>query len=132
MDRALAEDVGRLILRLTLGLLILLHGIGKLIHGVAPIQGMLEGAGLPAFLAYGAYLGEVVGPLLLIVGWYARVGAALIVVNMLFAFGLAHSHELLTITETGGWALELQGMFLFTAVALVLTGPGRLAVDPRY
>lgn len=29
------------------------------------------------------------------------------------------------ITQNSGWALELQGMLLFTAVALVLMGPAR-------
>jgi putative oxidoreductase len=31
----------------------------------------------------------------------------------------------------GGWALELQGMFLFTAVAITLLGPGRYAINQR-
>ncbi len=128
---ATAEDVGKLVLRLTLGLLILFHGIAKLAHGVGPIQGMIEGLGLPSALAYGVYLGEVVGPILLIVGWYARAGAALIVINMLFAVLLAHTGDILALTEHGGWALELQGFYLFTAVALLLTGPGRLSVNRK-
>jgi putative oxidoreductase len=33
--------------------------------------------------------------------------------------------------QTGGWALELQGMFLFTAIALALIGPGRYRVNDR-
>lgn len=131
MGREKADDLGKLVLRLTLGLLILLHGVAKVAGGVGPIGGMLEGVGLPAFFAYGAYLGEVVGPLLLIVGWYARVGAGLIAINMLFALGLAHRQEFLQLTGTGGWALELQGMFLFTAVALALTGPGRFSLNQR-
>ena len=125
------NDVGKLILRLTLGILILLHGISKLTKGVGGIEGMLQGAGLPAFLAYGAYLGEVLGPLLLIVGFYGRVGAALIAVNMLFAVGLAHSSEIFMLAQSGGWKLELQGMFLFSAIALAIMGPGRLSVNDR-
>ncbi|SCZ66991.1 DoxX family protein [Thiohalomonas denitrificans] len=127
----LSDDVGKLLLRLTLGILILLHGIAKITGGITPIEQMAEGAGLPGFVAYGTYLGEVLGPILLLIGWYARVGAGLIAVNMLFAFALAHRHELLDMTDVGGWALELQGMFLFTALALVLTGPGRLSVNQR-
>lgn len=125
------DDLGKLILRLTLGILILLHGIAKLRHGIGPIEGMVTGAGLPAFLAYGVYAGEVLGPILLILGLYARIGAALIVGNMLVAFLLAHTGELTTLTDMGGWALELQGMFLFTAVALLLMGPGRISIDRR-
>lgn len=124
------EDVGKLILRLSLGVLVLLHGLAKVSGGIASIAGMVSSAGLPESLAYGVYLGEVVGPILLILGFYARVGAVLIAANMLFAIGLAHLGELSQFTQTGGWALELQGMFLFTAVALVLTGPGRIGLRP--
>jgi putative oxidoreductase len=88
-------------------------------------------AGLPAFFAYGVYVGEVVAPLLLLVGWYSRIGAALIAINMLFAIGLVHGAELFTLNQGGGWALELQGMFLFTAIAIALIGPGRFAINSR-
>ena len=43
------SDLGRLVLRLALGILVLMHGIAKLRGGVGPIEGMLEGAGLPGF-----------------------------------------------------------------------------------
>jgi putative oxidoreductase len=125
------NDVGKLVLRLTLGMLILFHGIAKLTHGVGPIEGMVTGIGLPAVLTYGVFAGEVLGPLLLIIGFYARIGAALIAINMIFAVVLAHTDELTSLTQTGGWALELQGMFLFTALALVLMGPGRIGVNQR-
>lgn len=125
------DDTGKLILRLTLGILILLHGLAKVVNGVGPIQGMLAGVGLPAALAFGVYIGEVLAPVLVILGFYARIGAGLIVINMLFALLLAHSDELMTLTQTGGWALELQGMFLFTALALMLMGPGRIGVNQR-
>ena len=125
------NDTGKLVLRLTLGILILLHGIAKLTNGIAPIEGMVTGMGLPAFTAYGVYAGEILGPLLLIAGFYARIGAALIAINMLVAIALAHASELTSLGQTGGWALELQGMFLFTAIALMLMGPGRFGVNRR-
>lgn len=125
------NDVGKLVLRLTLGILILLHGIAKVRHGITPIEGMMTGMGMPAFFAYGVYAGEVLGPLLLIAGFYARIGAALIAVNMLVAFALVHTSQLTSLNGQGGWELELQGMFFFTAVALVLLGPGRFGVNRR-
>ena len=125
------SDLGRLVLRLALGILVLMHGIAKLRGGVGPIEGMLEGAGLPGFIAYGAYLGEVLGPLLVLAGFHARIGAVLIALNMLFAIGLAHMGQLGQVNEQGGWALELQGMFLFGAVAVSLLGPGRFSVNQR-
>ncbi|WP_019024113.1 MULTISPECIES: DoxX family protein [unclassified Thioalkalivibrio] len=130
MDNML-DDTGKLILRLALGVMILLHGIDKISGGVGHIEGMLAGAGLPGVLAYGVYIGEVLAPVLLIIGLYARIGAVIIAVNMLFAIGLAHADEVVQLTQHGGWAIELQAMFLFSAVALALTGPGRLAIN-RY
>ena len=126
-----ADDVGKLIMRGALGALILLHGIDKVRHGIDPIRDMVVGAGLPAEVAYGVYITEVIGPILLILGAYARIGAALVALNMLAAIWLAHTNEIFMLTEHGAWALELQGMFLFTALALILTGPGRFGVNTR-
>lgn len=124
----MTDDMGKLVLRLSVGVLMLLHGIFKLQNGVGGIAGMLGSQGLPGFLAYGVYLGEVVGPVLVIIGLYTRVGAILIIGNMLVALALAHSQELFSLGSMGGWALELQGMFLFGAVAIALLGAGKYSV----
>lgn len=125
------ESTGKLVLRLALGGLVLLHGIAKMKGGIGFITGTVTAAGLPAFLAYAVYIGEVLAPLLVIVGLYSRIGALVIAINMLFAIGLVHVAEIAKLNESGGWALELQGMFLFTAVALALVGPGRYAINDR-
>ncbi len=124
----MTDDMGKLVLRLSVGVLMLLHGIFKLQNGVGGIVGMLGSQGLPGFLAYGVYLGEVVGPVLVIIGLYTRIGAFLIIGNMLVALALAHSQELFSLGSMGGWALELQGMFLFGAVAIALLGAGKFSV----
>jgi len=125
------EHIGKLILRLALGLSILLHGIAKVSGGISFITTVVVKAGLPPFFAYGVYAGEVIAPVLLIIGWYSRAAAAVIAINMLFAIGLVHRVELTKLADTGGWALELQGMFVFTAIAIALLGPGRFAVNSK-
>lgn len=128
----LANDkTGKLILRLALGGILLLHGIAKLKSGVGWIAGPLAAHGLPGFLAYGAYVGEVLAPLMLIAGFYARIGALLVSIHMLFALFLVHQGELLSLTAQGTWAVEFQGLLLFSAIALVLLGPGKAAINDK-
>ena len=124
-------DLGRLLLRLGLGGLILLHGIAKLMGGIDPIKQLVAATGLPGFVAYGVYLGEVVAPVLVIIGWYSRIGSLVIAINMVFALFLAHRADLFTLAGTGGYALELQALYLIVAIALALMGPGRYSANER-
>jgi putative oxidoreductase len=126
------EDFGKLVLRLALGLLVLLHGIAKIKGGVGFLTPMVQGIGLPPWFAYGVFLGEVLGPILVILGLFARTGAFLIFANMMFALVLVHRPELFTMGKQGGYALELQAMYLFTALALVFMTPGRYAISKRF
>jgi putative oxidoreductase len=126
------ESTGKLILRITLGVLILLHGIGKLSHGIDWLDGALVSAGLPGFFKYGVDIGEIVAPLAVIAGYYARIGAWLIAVNMLFALGLVYGSELFAIDpQSGGFMVETEYLFFFSAIALALIGPGRYAVNQK-
>ena len=127
----MTDDLGKLVLRLTLGILMLFHGYAKIVKGVSGIEASLLSAGLPAWVAYGVYIGEVLAPLLLILGFYARIGGLIIVINMLFAIMLSHASQLFDIGKSGGWVLELQGFFLFTGLVVALIGPGRYAVNKR-
>ena len=126
------DDLGKLLLRVTVGGLMLFHGVAKLGDGGALdwIGRQLTDVGLPAVLAYGVYVGEIAAPLMVLAGVYCRVGAAIMVVTMFFAVGLAHIGELLALNQQGGYALELQAFYTLTAAALILFGSGRFAVKP--
>jgi putative oxidoreductase len=125
------DVVGKLILRVVIGVVVILHGIAKLIGGVGGIAGMLSGIGVPGLFAYAVFLGEVVGPVLMIVGFYARIGALLVALNMVVALALAHTHEVFALNEHGGWAIELQAFLLFGAISSMLLGPGRPAFNDK-
>lgn len=125
------DDIGKLVLRLTLGILMLLHGIAKMRYGVSGIEGMVVSHGLPGFVAYGVFVGEVFAPLLVIFGFYARLGGLIMAANMVVAIALAHSSQLLSIGKSGGWELELQGFFLFTAIVVALIGPGKFGINRK-
>ena len=121
-------NLAKLLLRLTLGCLLLLHGIAKIRHGVDGIVERVAGTGLPSWLGYLVYAGEVLAPVLLICGLWTRAAALLVAINMAVAVLLAHSAQLGELTRSGGWALELQAFYFFTAVAIMLLGAGRFSV----
>lgn len=121
------DDAGKLVLRVALAVLLLMHGIAKVIGGVDPIMGMLTKIGMPAGFAYLVYVGEVIAPLLVLVGLWTRPAALVIAINMVVAVYLVHQHELFTLTKTGGWALELQGFFFINAIVVALLGAGRFS-----
>ena len=126
------DAIGKLLLRLTVGGLMLFHGVAKMLHpdALGFISKMLEGAGLPGDLAYGVYVGEIIAPLMIVLGIYCRLGGLVVAVNMLVAIWLAHSGDIFSLGEHGGWALELQGFYLFCSLALVFLGSGRYAIKP--
>jgi putative oxidoreductase len=123
-----SDDAGKLVLRLGLGLIILVHGISKLSGGVGFVSGLLASHGLPPALAYLVYVGEIVAPLLLIVGLYSRPAAWIVVINMIAAIGLIRYKDMFVISKSGGWAMELEGMLLISAVAVALLGAGRFSL----
>ena len=134
-EPSMADSLGKLILRVTLGVLMLFHGIPKIANPGAMefIKGKLAelNPNIPPEVAYGVYLGEVVAPVLLILGIFARFGGLLVAGNMVFAIALVHMGQLLMRNEaTGGWELELQAFFLFCGLAVLFLGSGRIAVRP--
>ncbi len=126
------DGLGKLIIRLTVGVLMLFHGVAKILHteSVGFIGSKLAESGLPSAIAYGVYLGEVIAPLMIIFGFYSRLGGLIVVGNMVFAVGLMHTNDLFALTKHGGWALELQAFYLFSALAIVFLGSGRYAAKP--
>ncbi len=128
LHRSDAHDGAKLLLRVALGALILLHGVSKL--GAAPtsIIDLVSKAGFPGALGYLVYIGEIVAPLLLIIGLWTRAAAAVIAINMAVAILLVHTGQFLSLTKSGGWALELQALYLLVALAIVLLGAGRWSV----
>ena len=122
------EDAGKLLLRLAVGLLILFHGVAKITGGIDGITDTLAKSGVPAGAGYLVYVGEVVAPLFVILGAWTRPAALVIAINMLVAVALVHLNDLFSISKTGGYALELQALFLLSAIAIALLGAGRYSL----
>lgn len=122
------EDIGKLILRVTVGVLLLFHGVSKLIGGIGFITGMVAAAGLPPAFGYLVYIGEVVAPALILIGFWTRPAALVVVINMLVALLLVHTKQFFTLADTGGWALELQALYAMVPLSLAFLGAGRYSL----
>lgn len=73
----------------------LLHGISNISGGVAPVADVLAQHGLPSGFAYGAYIGEVLAPVLVIVvGLWTCPAALVVAVTMGVAMPSAHSDQI--------------------------------------
>jgi putative oxidoreductase len=126
------QDIAKLLLRLMLGLLILLHGISKIRGGPGFILDIVDKAGLPGPFGYLVYVGEVIAPVLVIIGIWTRLAALVIVINMIVAILLVHLPQFFTLGDSGGWALELQGLYIVVAVCVALLGAGRYSLGGVY
>lgn len=124
----MSDDLGKLVLRVGLGGLLLFHGIHKLLNGLDPIKGMLAAHNMSDTLAYGVYLGELVAPILVIIGLFSRIGGLLIALDIVIAVVLAGLSKAMTIGPIGGYGLEVETFYFVTAVAVSLLGAGRFAV----
>jgi len=122
------DHLGRLLLRLTLGLLMLPHGIAKLMGGAQGLGGLMRMHGLPESVAYLSIVGEFIAPVLIILGIYTRPAAWILALHMVFALLLAHRSHWSEFGQGGGLSIELQLFFLLTGVIVALMGAGRFSL----
>ncbi len=125
----MSAQLGKLLLRVMLGGMMLFHGIDKALHGVSFIQGLLKAQGLPDVLAYGVYVGEILAPIFVILGWKSRIWAGVIVFNMTMAIYLTQMKEFFTLGAHGSWALEVPMFYLMSALVITLIGSGKYAIS---
>ncbi len=127
----MGSDIAKVLLRLTLGILTLFHGFEKVIHGIPTVRGVVTSAGLPEFVAYGVYFGEIVMPILIILGLYARVASLVLAFNMAMAIFLVYSKSIFSLGEYGAPAIELPLLYLVLSVVIFLLGSGKYAVNSK-
>lgn len=123
-------DLAKLLLRVSLGILILFHGIHKVIHGISGIKAMMASSIFPTFFAYGVFVGELIAPIFIILGLYARVAAGVLAFNMFVAIYLAYGFSL-TLAKHGGISWELPLVYLIMSVLVILLGSGKYSVNSK-
>ena len=124
------HDIGLLLLRLTLGGILLFHGVYKLENGVGWIKMPLAQIGLPGVLAYGPYIAEIVAPILIVLGFMTRPAALVIAFDMIMAVILVLRQQIFAIKPAGGgWAIEIEAFIFLTALTLFFTGAGKYSLS---
>ena len=109
----------------------LFHGFSKLFNGIDGIKFLVTKAGLPEFMAYGVYLGEIVFPILIIFGLFTRISSLFFALTMVFAIFLAHSSDIFVLDENGGLLIELPLLYLLTSISLMFIGAGKYSLDAK-
>lgn len=123
------DDLAKLIIRLTCGGLLILHGSHSAIHGIQHIKDMLTNEGLPEFLAYGNLVGEVIAPLFMVLGYKARIAALVVAFNMVMSVFIAHRDIMFARNDFGGWMIELNVFYLMTSLAVFFAGSGKYSLS---
>jgi len=124
------DDLGKLILRLTVAVLLVFHGIAKLKGGIGWMAGMLAAHHIPVFVGYGVYVAEVVAPILLIVGILTRPAALVIAFDMFMAITLVVGGKTFRPNpQGGGLGGELELFYLLASLAIFFLGSGRYAIS---
>jgi len=125
-----SEDAGKLTLRITVGGLMIFHGLSKLLHGIGWMPPMLQMHGLPGVFAYGVFVAEVIAPIFIVAGWRARLFALTVIFDMVMALWLEFRDRLFTVKPGGGgWSIELEVFFLLISLAIFFVGAGKFSVS---
>lgn len=126
------QNLAKLIVRIAVGALMLMYGIFKLFVDNTAVENMLLEVGLPKILALGVYVGEILAPVLIIVGFRTRAAALILFFNCVVAILLGHMHEIFSINQYGGWSIDLIALYTLGALSLVFSGGGRYALSTSH
>ncbi len=108
------------LLRIIAGFLFFFHGTQKLFGFPPPVPEA------PAFVIYGAGIIELVGGILVMIGFYTRWAAFVCSGLMAVAYWMAHGFQaLLPIANQG----ELAALYCFVFLCISARGAGMWAVD---
>jgi len=115
------------ILRIWLGIIMIKHSYPVILeNGFSDFGDWIGSLGVPFphFMAYLAKGGEFLGGIMLATGFFTRVGAFLIIVNMIVAVTVANSGAIFT-------KAELPFDYLLIALVIFLFGPGKWSIDNK-
>jgi putative oxidoreductase len=123
---------GALLLRVSMGVLFILHGVylKYFVYTMAGTGKFFVGLGLPDWFGWLVMLYETIGGLALILGIYTRWVALLLGIHLLFAAYLGHAANGWLFTNKGG-GYEFPVFWAIACFALALIGDGAHALKPN-
>ncbi len=126
------------VLRVALGAIMFPHGAQKLLGWFggrgyeATVQGFVNGQHIPEILAIAVIMAESVGAVALVAGFFTRLAALAIGIDMTVAIILVHWKNGFFMNWSGkaaGEGFEYHLLMIAIALALILKGGGRWSVD---
>lgn len=122
------QPLALLVMRLTLGAIMVVHGYHKVFGGLQHFAHMVGGMGMPVWLGYIAAFTEFVGGLLILAGFFTRLAAFAVCVELVVAIWKVHLHNgLMGSPDRPGYEFPLAVATL--AFALIFFGAGPIAFD---
>ncbi|MDD5401476.1 MAG: DoxX family protein [Sulfurimonas sp.] len=127
----MTNDIAKLILRLTVGVMILFHGFEKITNGINGVKQLTVSAGFPEFFAYGVFVGEVVMPIFILLGAYTRAASLVLAFNMAVAIFLAYGNSLFSLSKHGAPLFELPFLYLVMSILIFMLGSGKYSLNNK-
>jgi putative oxidoreductase len=122
------QPLALLVMRLTLGSIMTVHGYHKVFGGLQHFAHMVGGMGIPQWLGYVAAFTELLGGLLIIAGFFTRPAALAICIDLSVAIWKVHLHNgMMGAPDHPGFEFPLAAATI--AFALIFLGAGPIAID---
>lgn len=85
-------------------------------------------------MAYGVIIGEVIAPIMMILGVFTRLAALSAAATMVVAWLMVGVHHTFALSPVGAWAIEDIVYYFMAAIVIALFGCGRYSVmkNPIY
>jgi len=120
-------NYGAFIIRVSLGVVLLAHGLLKdFVFTIPGTVGYFDSLGLPAITAYLVIFGELAGGAALVAGLYSRLMAALSLPILIGSVWAHAANGWLFSAPNGGWEFPL--LLVALAVAVTVQGGGAFAL----
>jgi putative oxidoreductase len=122
------QPIALLLMRLTLGAIMVAHGYHKVFGGLPHFAHAVGEMGIPSWLGYVSAFTEFLGGLLILAGFFTRPAAFALCIDLVVAIWKVHLHNGLTGSpDRPGYEFPLAAATL--AVALIFFGGGPIGFD---